>query len=335
MRYDHHEIARLRALGFDWQFIGRDVGTTAKRVRQAHGRWVKRRGAPPPAVPPVLNHPRYRDYVHPRPFEVTYPTIEPSLSGDVITAVLYGDTHGQFLDPQAEAVFLAILADVRPDVLVHVGDGVDCYSISAFDKDPGRRESLQDEIDEARAHLARARAAAPDAAFYFLEGNHEDRLRRAIWGSERAMRQVVTLREFRRAITWPTLLQLGDLGIHFVPTNEQPLADVLPKFIIKHGNVVRKWSGWSGKGEWERYGKSGASGHVHRLGMFFHRDWNGNHVWVETGCLCSLEPDYVRDPDWQQGLVVATFEHETGAFQVQPVYIHQGSAVWQGRVYRV
>jgi hypothetical protein len=112
------------------------------------------------------------------------------------------------------------------------------------------------------------------------------------------------------------------------------LADLLPKFILKHGNVVRKWSGWSAKGEWERYGKSGASGHVHRLGMFFHRDWNGNHVWAETGCLCSLNPDYMRDPDWQQGFVVASFERSTGAFQVEPVYIHRGNAVWRGKVYR-
>lgn len=147
------------------------------------------------------------------------------------------------------------------------------------------------------------------------------------------MREIAKLDAFVDAITWPRLLQLDALGIEWVPIEEQTKQKIFPKFIVKHGSVVRKWSAWSAKGEWEKYGRSGASGHVHRLGVFMHRDHNGNHVWSETGCLCDLEPEYMQDPDWQNGFLVVTFERETGAFQMEPVYIHHGSALWRGKRY--
>ena len=252
----------------------------------------------------------------------------------LITGLIYGDTHGQFIDPEAEAVLLSIMRRFQPANVVHVGDAVDCYSVSSFDKDPMRKETLQDEIDAAHEHLAKARKATPDAAWYLLEGNHEDRLRRALWGTYGSMREIVKLREFQKAVTWPTLLQTDALGIKWIPSTEQPTRSIFPKFIVKHGDIVKKWSASTAQGEYLRYGKSGASGHVHRLGLFFHRDWNGNHVWAETGCLCYLNPGYARDPDWQQGFLVATFEKRTGAFQLEPVYIHKGRAVWRGEEYQ-
>jgi hypothetical protein len=357
-KYDHEAIRVWREGGISWATIAAmnvcPPGVMDKQARQAHNRWLKRQGAEGskpvtsasvgsrPGVrnpePPAAQRPAILDelqgFVHPAPFAVTYPAVSPPTSSEVITAVLYGDTHGQYIDPEAEAVFLSVLRDVAPDIVVHVGDLVDAYNLSSFDRDPLRKESLQDEIDAGRTHLARVRAVVPGAHFRLLEGNHEDRLRRTLWRADGPAREVLSLQTVRDAVTWPALLRLDDLGIEFTSAFDQPLADLLPKFILKHGNVVRKWSGWSAKGEWERYGKSGASGHVHRLGMFFHRDWNGNHVWAETGCLCSLNPDYMRDPDWQQGFVVASFERSTGAFQIEPVYIHRGSAVWRGKVYR-
>ena len=267
-------------------------------------------------------------------FQVAFPHIQPPLDADIITGVIYGDTHGQYIDASAEGVLLAVLKDFQPDVVVHIGDAVDCYTISRFDKDPTRKETLQDEIDHARRHLARVRLTAPNAAMYLFEGNHEERLHRAFCQSQGGMREVVQLTAFQEAMTWPNLLQLQGLGVNWVPLKDQPDKSVFPKFLLTHGSVVRKWSGWSAAGEWQRYGKSGASGHVHRLGVFMHRDLNGAHVWVETGCLCGLEPDYTGYVDWQNGFVVVTFEQRTGAFQVEPVYVHKGNAMWRGKKYQ-
>lgn len=174
----------------------------------------------------------------------------------------------------------------------------------------------------------------PGARRYLLEGNHEDRLRRALWNMNGAAEAFHSLRVFAKMMTWPVLLDLERIGWKWLSTQEQTRTKILPKFIVKHGTVIRKHAAYTARGEWEKYGKSGASGHTHRLGMFMHRDHNGNHVWVETGCLCTLEPHYMPDPDWQQGFLIMTFENTTGAFQAEPVYIHHGLAVWRGKVYR-
>jgi predicted phosphodiesterase len=252
----------------------------------------------------------------------------------LITAVLYGDTHFPNHDPSAIAIVGQIAEDAKPNFLVHMGDLVDCYALSRFDKNPERLETLQDEINMSRQHLAQMRMRLPATSVILLEGNHEDRLRRMLWNLQGTAAVLTDLTNFRKAMTWPALLGLDDLGITWAAyDSKQAKQRLLPKWILKHGTIVRKYSGYTARGEMEKYGRSGASGHSHRLGVHFHQDHNGNHCWVETGCTCSLEPDYTPDPDWQQGCVVMTFEPTTGAFQAEPVYIHAGLAVWRGKTY--
>lgn len=262
------------------------------------------------------------------------PAVTPASSNGMLTAVLYGDTHFPFQDDAALRVVAQVIRVAQPDVIVHMGDLMDCYHLSRFDHNPKRIHGLQGEIDMARAHLASMRLLAPKARFVYCEGNHEDRLRRSLWSMPPQAEALMKLDAVQGVLTWPKLLGLEELDIEFIPYGEQTKTPLLPKFLVKHGNVVRKLSGYTARAELDKYNKSGASGHTHRLcGGFFHRDSNGNHVWVETGCTCLLNPEYAQDPDWQQGCVVMTFEPTTGAFQAEPVYIHDGSAVFRGKWY--
>lgn len=244
-------------------------------------------------------------------------------------AVAYGDTHKPFADDRAVRAIRGIIKDVQPDVLLHIGDLVDCFTISDFNKDPARKESLQDEIDQGAGHLHQDAQLAPNARRILVEGNHEGRLTKTIWKLQGAQRELAKLRVFQQAMTWPNLLGLDQIGWEFVPTQQQPLAGVVSKLVVKHGTVVRKWSSWSAKGEWEKHAKGGISGHTHRLGAFYHRDLAGSHVWHETGCSCSLQPDYVQHPDWQHGCAVIAYTDER--YHVEPVYIENGRAIWRGK----
>ena len=246
------------------------------------------------------------------------------------TAVLYGDTHYPFQDDKAVAVIHQIIKDVRPDIIVDMGDGVDCYALSKFSHDPMRMGTLQDELDAKRIQLAQFREAAPNAVYEYLEGNHEDRLRKTIWNLKDAAKALARLRIFQRELTWPGLLGLGELHIPYVPAFQQTERQTILGWILKHGTLIRKWSAYTARGEYEKYRKSGASGHSHRLGVFFSRAYpNGAHCWTETGCLCDLAPEYVPDPDWEHGAVVLTFEKDTpGPYQIEPVSIHEGTAIW-------
>lgn len=322
-----------KAFGIRWSYMKRDAVApfggsppftegTVKADLEHHGAGIQ--GANP-AHPPALHVKKLHVHVP--------PAVTPASTNGMLTAVLYGDTHFPFHDESALRVVAQVIRTAQPDVVIHMGDLLDTYHLSRFDHDPKRMKGLQEEVDLARAHLAAFRVLAPKARFIYLEGNHEDRLRRALWSMPPHAQALMALEAVQGVLTWPKLLGLDELDIEFYAYGDQSKREFLPKFLVKHGNVVRKLSGYTARAEMDKYNKSGASGHTHRLGAFFHRDSNGNHIWAETGCTCLLNPEYAQDPDWQQGCVVMTFEPHTGAFQTELVYIHEGSAVFRGKWY--
>lgn len=269
-----------------------------------------------------------------RPLTMTFSKPVKQRRPKTITALLYGDTHHGYHSQPTLDVVEAIITDLQPDRLIDMGDGVDAGTLSAkFAQNPMRSEGLQYEINQKRIQLARFRKAAPNALYDYLEGNHEERLRRTMWNQEGPAKALIQLDVVQRQLTWPILLDLAKLHINFIPYDDQTKEPLLPKFIVKHGTVVAQKSGYTALREMTKYGRSGASGHTHRLGVVWHRDHNGQHVWVETGTCALLTPEYTQDPDWQNGCVVLTFDVETAAVQVEPIEIRNGHTVWRGKKY--
>lgn len=270
----------------------------------------------------------------PAPFAVKIPDLgKPSLkTGETIRAVVYSDTHFPFQDDRVLNLVKYVIKDVKPHYVVHLGDLIDCWQISRFDKDPTRLDTLQDNIDAARTHLHEVSQIAPKAQKFLLEGNHEQRLTRTVWGLDGAQRQFATLRKFQQAMTWPSLLGLEDIGWTWVPERKQSRTPILPKIITKHGTLVSKWSGATAKAEWTKYGASGISGHTHRAGQFMHRDHNGMASWIECGCTCDLDPEYGFDMDWQQAFTVLTWSSNHVIMSSQQVIIRDGETLWGGKV---
>lgn len=270
----------------------------------------------------------------PAPFAVPIPAVATVTAAPGMVALHYTDSHMGMEDERALAVTLAVAHESQADVVINGGDLLDAYWLSRFGKNPDHSDRIQDEIDKARVHLHQMAQAAPRARRVLLEGNHEQRLSRTIWEMPGTASEIAKLTAFREAMTWPSLLGLGQVGWEWVPTERQSKTDILPGMITKHGTVVRKHSGATARGEWEKYGKSGISGHVHRMGLYYHRDHNGAHVWIEGGCTCSLDPEYMTDPDWQQGCTIITWDESGERFNVEPIYIQDGRATWRGRTFR-
>lgn len=276
---------------------------------------------------------RIRDYI--RPLSVGVFRNVKRVSNGSLRAFCYGDTHHGYQDDKTLAVVQAIMEDHNPHVVVDMGDGVDAGMLSdKFRQDPMRSTGLQYEIDEKRKQLARFRSVVPDAEYWYLEGNHEERLRRTLWNLEGPAKALVKLNVVQDKLTWPVLLSTEALGINFVSYDDQTQTKILPKFITKHGTMIRPASGNTAHAELRKYGRSGASGHTHRLGAVWRRDHHGQHVWIETGCCANLRPEYEPDPDWQNGCVVLTFDEKTAAVSVEPVEIRNGHTIWRGKVYK-
>jgi len=250
------------------------------------------------------------------------------------TSVHYSDCHFPYQDDRALEILYQILHELQPEVVVDHGDLLDCEQIGRFAKDPYQRTSLKDEIKMAARHIAKVHEITPDARHIWLEGNHEERLKRTIWdlADKRTAGEVLTLPGVRESLEWGKLLGLDSVGWEVVP---YPSTLVLhDQLVLAHGSRVRNYSGGSAKAEHDLYGRSGMSGHTHRMGAYHHTDYHGQHLWVELGLMGRIREDYVAHANWQQGFAVVTWTPGYASFSVEQVSIRDGEAMFRGRIYR-
>lgn len=92
------------------------------------------------------------------------------------------DIHAPYHDPQALALNYQVVRYMQPDVIVVGSDFNDFPTISAYSPDPDIDDD--DVLDVVRphwwAHIDALQQCAPNAAFVWISGNHDDRMWRYI-----------------------------------------------------------------------------------------------------------------------------------------------------------
>jgi hypothetical protein len=285
-------------------------------------------------VPDIPRAPKAIDVIKGlRPIEVSYkaPKVKQPKDGSLYTVAIFGDMHAPFHhedNVQVAQNLIRYLADTRLDTVVCVGDGVDFYAVSRYDKDPRRLNQLNDELVAFSEVMAGFTEAAGGATKEYILGNHEKRLQAYIHKNAPALATLPQL-QIR------SLLGLDSLGWN-VSDNFVMVGDLL----CKHGEYVASASGATGKKEMDRAWLSGVSGHVHRLAVHYRTNWfhkihnRPPSFWVESGCLCEADMDY-RDgaaSDWQPGVVVVRVDQE-GVMYPELIPIHNGRTVYDGKVF--
>ncbi len=208
------------------------------------------------------------------------------------------DWHVPFHDPKAIEAAFGFVERIQPQVIV-THELHDFYALSRFDKDPGRIDSLQGEIDMVTGYLAQLRKLCPDSRILLLQSNHMARLKRYLWRNAPALSSL-------RSLQLPALLQLQENGVEFMNYFQHQ------GVLFKHGTIVRKESGMTARAELAKEGVAGVSGHTHRLGQVYKRLRGGAYTWIESGCLCQLDPEYIDGTaDWQQGFSLVSFQSPT------------------------
>jgi len=237
--------------------------------------------------------------------------------------------HAPYQDDYAVDLACLIMQDVEPDEAIHAGDGCDFYALSYFDRDPNRVTGLQAELDTAHSVHKRLKDAAPAATWTYLEGNHERRL----WRYLTRHPEVYNL----RALALESLLQLDDLGMARAEDREY----LGKRLVVTHGDKWSKHAGWGVKKELERrfFQQSVVMGHTHKIGSYTAR---GPRLMVggwEIGCLCTLDPDWQQNANWQQGIAIVTTSDAASVhhFSVEQV-VFSGSgktrrAIFRGKEY--
>ena len=207
--------------------------------------------------------------------------------------VIGSDVHIPFHDTKAIEAFTNYCKDLQPQAIVLNGDVLDFYKLSRFVKGEGRNP--YEEITYCQEFLQSIKECCPNSDIYYVIGNHETRLTTYVLNNAPHLASLVE--------DVFTILKTNDMGIK--GCSEVIIND---NFVCTHGKLLGNKAGLSAIKEIEKHYMSGASGHTHRLAKFITRKARRKFVWLETGCLCDLNPEYVQDPDWQQGFAVIQFE---------------------------
>lgn len=216
-------------------------------------------------------------------------------TNDRFNIVSLTDWHVPFHDHNAVVAALRFVESVQPNIII-LHELHDFYSLSKFDKNPDRINSLQYELDEVTHILEDLRHRCSNSRIILLKSNHLDRLKRYLWTQAPALNSL-------RALEIPALLGLGRLDIEYMEYF------IYGGYIFKHGDLVSRDAGMTARREMQIEGMSGISGHTHRLASMYHRDRSGTRCWIESGCLCDLNPEYMegRLANWQHGLSIVSF----------------------------
>lgn len=204
--------------------------------------------------------------------------------GNIIVA---SDIHIPFQDQLAVKAFLTYCAKKQPEVIVLNGDVLDMFMLSRFTKGEGRNPL--EEITECRQLLETLRALCSNALIYYVIGNHETRLERYVLNKAPELASLVE--------DVFSILKVQDFKIRGCAS-----LTVNDNLVFKHGTLLGNKSGLSAIKEMEASYMSGVSGHTHRLCKYIARKSGKKFFWIESGCLCDLNPEYMVNPNWQQGI---------------------------------
>ncbi len=176
------------------------------------------------------------------------------------------------------------------DKIFLLGDWIDFYSISRFDKDPERRLYLKKEVDMAKKELEKLREVYPKGEIWYLKGNHEERVEKYIKRNAQELYWVEGLKLEK-------LLDLDELDIKYINKRYFKYKGLIYSHLIK----ANKYGGYSARNLGVDIQNSLIHGHSHKSGKVR----MGKYDFYDNGCLCKLDAEYLKVPaSWTHSFAV-------------------------------
>lgn len=238
--------------------------------------------------------------------------------------LVISDCHRPFHSLPAWRLFTTLVKQERPAYIVINGDYVDYYALSRHDKDPKRATAFDYELAVAREGLREIEKLAPQAKLIYIDGNHEDRLRRYLW---------TKAPELSASISTPGLLNL-DRWTHVGYKKHWRLG----KMHFTHD------VGATGRHAVARaldvYQHCVTTGHSHRFQTIVEGNALGeNKISASYGHTCDIDQvDYMHEAkakkDWALGFGAFWHNPANGLVYTQPLPIINGTLMFSGKIYR-
>jgi len=259
------------------------------------------------------------------------------------TVLVIGDSHAPFHDPYMNEGILALIADLKPERAIHIGDLVDFPEISRHRHNPAWKAATQLCIDAGYDLLADYIAASPGTDWTLINGNHEDRLRNTVIDLVEEIYGLGPAKTGKSSLSLEHLLRLDELEVtHQADDNtyEYTKVKINENLGAVHGHLAVKHSGATAYKLLEHHGHSVMCGHTHRMGKVYKtvRDINDNPeilTAAEIGCTCLIKKGigYAPQSDWQQGLAVVNL-YPDNVFNIELATYVEGQLLFGGNTYR-
>jgi hypothetical protein len=227
-------------------------------------------------------------------------------------------------DSRAWGLFLKVGKDLKPALISIIGDFADFYAVSSHSKNPKRANRLDEELDIVRGGLDDLDALGADEKI-FVEGNHEDRLRRYMQDKAPELHSVVNVEK---------ILGLKERGWQYVPYKDHTRVGKL--YLTHDVGVFGRYSVYRAL---DTYQHSVITGHSHRFSYVVEGNAVGEHkVSAAFGWLGdSSKIDYMHRPtvrkNWALGFGYGYLNPTTGIVYVVPVPIIKYTCVVNGKLY--
>ena len=257
-------------------------------------------------------------------------------------------------DERAISIAMQVISDIKPDLIVCVGDNLDFPELGKYRYSPAYAYTTQKSIDRATVLGFELRAASPASKIVWLAGNHEERLPNFLLDNAKA---AFGLRKGDTPKSWPvmsvpSLCRFDESGITYVPG--YPAGDfwINEKLRVIHGNRVKS-NGSTAHIYLNQEKISVIYGHIHRSEIAWKTrlDYDGAKTIMAAspGCLARIDgavpstkggtdldgrPIPVTE-DWQQGLGVVYYQDGgENRFSYENMHIYNGWGMYNGVEYR-
>lgn len=210
--------------------------------------------------------------------------------------------------------------------IVQLGDFVDFFQISTYDKNPDRKNTIKEDLDAYGIWLAKVDALVNAGThFYQLEGNHEDRLRRYIWAKAPQLQGLVP--DIPDILQFKIRNKTCNMKYKWFPMKQWDACKI-GDVTLHHGHYFNKHVAVNNLSIYET---KFIAGHTHRF------QYASNGVrWSVSAGYGSTEPNIGHIPaphNWQQSLIILTVNDGIG--EIEPILIDDGFCIFRSQVINV
>lgn len=243
-------------------------------------------------------------------------------------ALVIGDLHFPMHCQKTIDVFFETIDQLNPKTIILNGDTLDLLSVSRYPKDIRHNYNLLDERKAYHSFLSTLLEVSNGADIIETQANHSGNSTEGRWWrylSEK-IGELSSLPDIKDILSYEKVF----MGEYADVVDLVDYVEVIPDFIVTHGDIVRSKGGASARGMLDKLFTSVLHNHTHRFGMTAQRipsigtrPEKQLYGW-ENGCACSLDPIYASSPNWQQGFSIIGLDKD--AFSVEQVMVNNGVA---------